>query len=97
MIVSTNQDNDGYHCWKSLTDAGKRVFVYLNGEKQQHVSVADDLNGYVRRCVIDDDGNIQIDPSDPERVLIWEETVYGDVRIEILEPANDDHGSSHQG
>lgn len=81
MRVSSYKDDPGYRRWYEAMGAGKTVHVFLNGEEVQKCTLADDGEGFVQRCVLDAEGNAQIDPNDPER--IWEERVEGDVRIVI--------------
>lgn len=81
MRISSDRNDPGYQAFAEARDHGKTVRVFLNGEEVQKCTVADEEAGFVKRRVLDADGKVQVDPHDPE--VIWEERVYGDVRIVI--------------
>lgn len=60
---------------------GKTVMVYLDGEPQRLALTADESLGMVLRGVALEDGGVAFNPN-TEKFL--QETVYGDVRIEIV-------------
>lgn len=81
MRLSVDQDDSGYTSWRRLHDAGKIVRVFLDEVEVKNCSTADDEGGFVITAVLDDEGQLQLDPQDQCRV--WEEIRRGKVRFEI--------------
>lgn len=81
MLISSNKDDVGYSNFIEARGSGKTVRIYLDGEEVEKCTIADDVEGFVVRAVLDSDGQLQADPRETETV--WEERVEGDVRIVI--------------
>lgn len=81
MRVSSIKGDPGYPQWSVAKAHGKTVKVYLDGVEQTHCSVADTDQGFVKRCVLNEEGRVQVDPNDPE--MIWTERAEGNVRVEF--------------
>lgn len=81
MRLSTIEGDPGYSEWRRAIESGGTVKVFLDGVEITHCLTADTDHGLVQRCVLDEDGKPQLDPSDPDK--IWDERVTGDVSIEI--------------
>lgn len=64
--------------------AGKRYRVTLDGVEQRFCWMADDERGVVEVAVLDDAGQLQPDPEDPEH--LWKEFRRGKVTIEEIPP-----------
>lgn len=77
--VSVNRGDAGYSQFCVAQAHGKKVFVFLDGKEVRDCVTADDERGFVVRCVLDDRGNVQADPVDPD--TIWQERVMGNVEI----------------
>lgn len=69
--------------WRALRTPDKKVGVFLNGEEQSDVIMADEEAGELRRFVRGKDGRLQRDPSDPE--VLMTEVVRGTVKIVVEE------------
>lgn len=80
-FCSNDKADSGWPAWNDVIKAGKRILVTLDGVEQNMVSMADDEQGEICRCILDDEGHAQVDPDHPD--LIWVEKVRGDVRIII--------------
>lgn len=78
MRISCLKDDPGYRAWCMLRGDGKTAKVYLDGVEQKDACIADEAEGMVRRAVRTPEGNLAIG-----RDEVLEETVYGDVHIEI--------------
>ncbi|RFC66449.1 hypothetical protein DYI37_03120 [Fulvimarina endophytica] len=65
----------------NLNGRGKVADVFLNGEEVKKVEEANEEEGYLVRCVLSENGRVQADPNDRER--IWTERLDGNVRIVI--------------
>lgn len=79
MRASSDSSDPGYAAFSRLRAEGKTITVFLNGEEVKECDLADDEEGLVRYAVLDDDGHVQLDPSDPDKV--WVETAHGAVEI----------------
>jgi hypothetical protein len=81
MRYATIKDDPGFDNWEAALASNCIVVSYLNGVEQKHVSIADEEEGLIERCVLDADGRVQVDPKNPDQ--IWMETVRGHVRVEV--------------
>lgn len=79
MRLSTVKGEPGFILWEELLRSGTDIEVFLDGIKQEWVDMADDQQGVIRRAVLDANGELQIDPDNPDRV--YTELVTGKVRI----------------
>lgn len=79
--VSCNRDDPGYSQYTAAKSNNKNIIVLLDGAEVHYCSVADDELGFVVRCVLDENGRIQVDPNDSGR--IWEERLTGEVEIKF--------------
>ncbi len=78
-------DDVGYRAWCMLNGDDLVARVYLNGAEVKWCRAADAREGWVRRSVETPGGNMAYDIAKGE---ILEETVHGDVRIEIVPRAS---------
>ena len=77
MRLSVNpEDTVAYGAWR--VSIGKGIRVFLDDVEQTRCTVADDEEGYIVRCVTDDEGNLVLNGE-----YIQYERVNGNVRIEI--------------
>jgi hypothetical protein len=81
MRISSDNDDSGYTVFAEAKHVGQTIRVYLNGEEVRKCAIADDQAGLVKRAVLNEQGQLQVDPNNPE--IIWEEVVHGDVKIVI--------------
>lgn len=79
MRLATDKHDPGYPAWDRARALGRKITVTLDGVEQKSCTMADEEEGQVRRCVLTDDGRIQVDPDKSDEV--WTEIVRGDVRI----------------
>lgn len=75
--MKINADPKSEHYWQRYFKESPKI--YLDGVLQPKVTLADDAEGYVVRCVLDGAGSCQIDPNKPDE--IWTEQVWGKVEI----------------
>lgn len=85
MRRSSIEGDAGYLPWCHEHNMGCKHRIFLDEVEQFHVSMADEDEGFIVRCVLDDDGCIQADPSKPDEV--WTERIEGEVRIDVEFPA----------
>lgn len=85
MRRSSNEGDAGYADWFAEHSEGKVHRIFLDGVEQRQVSMADEDLGVVDRCVLDDQGRVQINPDQPDEV--WIERVSGTVEIRIEDVA----------
>jgi hypothetical protein len=71
----------GYTQYCEASKNNQNITITLNGVPQKLCTAADAVKGWVRRAVVNEDGDIT---TDGENVL--EEVVRGDVIIEVGEP-----------
>jgi hypothetical protein len=80
--VSVLKGHDGYELWEEQQLKFGKVFdVFLDGIEQKAVQEADEEAGYIIRAILDDDGEEQLNPDNPNE--LWVETVRGRVEVRI--------------
>lgn len=80
--VSVIKGDPGERLYAELCGDNKVAHVFLNGVEQKHCMTADEREGLVVRTVITPNGNVAINWANEE---ILYETVFGDVRLEIVD------------
>lgn len=85
MRLSTHHLDASYPEWKRLHEAGKKMTAYLDGEKVEHCSTADEELGYVECAVPDREHGkpFCIDDTKGQTDQIAVQIRYGAVTIEI--------------
>ena len=63
---------------------GRRIDVYLNGQLQDHVEIADEEEGYIVQAVVDERGDVQV-----ANEQIMKQQRYGTVKIIIGPPRSE--------
>lgn len=76
--VSTEKDDPGYISLAKLRSDGHTVKVYLDGIEQKNAVTADAREGFVKRSMVTEKGNIVVAFGE-----IINETLYGSVDIVI--------------
>lgn len=81
MRLSTRGEEVGFTAYRMAIANGKAIRIYLGDVEMKQCTMADDENGEVRRCVLSPNGYIVDDGNGN----VLEETLFGDVRIEITD------------
>lgn len=81
MRLATDKGDPGFPAWRRAIALGRKITVTVDGIEQNSCLMADEEEGQVRRCVLADDGGIQVDPDKPDEV--WTEIARGEVRITL--------------
>ncbi len=76
MRISSESDNPGYRTFCEKRSEGLEPMIHLDGVEQQLVVTADDVEGFVERVVLTENGDVA---HDGEKIL--REIVYGKVSI----------------
>ncbi|BCH33150.1 hypothetical protein MesoLjLc_50800 [Mesorhizobium sp. L-8-10] len=79
--VSTETGDPGERAYAMACGDGKRIKVYLDGVEQQYCLTADARQGWVKRHVITEQGNVAFNRATEE---ILTEVVHGRVEIALV-------------
>lgn len=63
-------------------EVGRRARIYLDGKLIEKVRTADEEQGFVVRCVLDENGRVQVNPNNRDE--IWVERLDGRVQIRMV-------------
>ena len=80
LRLSTYLADSGFAAYEEVRDEGKRVEIYLDGQKIDHVLVADEELGFVRVEIRASVGRLQFDPASGR---IRSEVRQGAIRMEL--------------
>lgn len=83
MRYSADRTDKGYEAFILAHAEDKTIRVLLDGVQvpRRACVTADDSEGFVRRLILDGEGQPQIDPTDPSKA--WAEDVRGAVQIVV--------------
>jgi len=70
--ISADKDDPGYPQFNVAMAHGKRVVVLADGVEVKQCVTADEELRYVKYYQLDGDGNVQIDPCNPDQILTAE-------------------------
>ena len=69
MRISTDESQEGYKTFRAAKDAGVRIRVMLDGVEQKYCFMADTRERIVERAVLNEVGEVQVDPENPDQIL----------------------------
>ncbi len=83
LRLSSRQGDPGYEPWLRLAEAGRYPKVFLDDVEQSHVETADETEGMIVRCILDEGEVFVIETGGKMTDHVAIEVVYGRVRIEV--------------